>query len=110
MAAQLTVAIGVGLMLGLPGLLAWAGAALVGAVLFQLVNYVEHYGLLRQRTAGGGYERVQPHHSWNSDIPWAASYFTSSPATPTTITWPRGPTTRCATSRTRPRCPPATPA
>ncbi|MFD2787054.1 alkane 1-monooxygenase [Hymenobacter rubripertinctus] len=65
--AQLAAAVGVGLVFGWTGLLAWAGAALVGAVLFQLVNYVEHYGLLRQRTATGSYERVQPHHSWNSE-------------------------------------------
>ncbi|MDQ2768940.1 MAG: alkane 1-monooxygenase [Bacteroidota bacterium] len=49
------------------GLLAWLGAATVGYVLFQLVNYVEHYGLLRRRTVAGIYERVQPHHSWNSE-------------------------------------------
>ncbi|MDN5937672.1 MAG: alkane 1-monooxygenase [Salinisphaera sp.] len=36
---------------------------------FQLttVNYVEHYGLLRQRGANGRYERCQPHHSWNAN-------------------------------------------
>lgn len=36
---------------------------------FQLTsaNYVEHYGLLRARTADGEYERCQPHHSWNSN-------------------------------------------
>ena len=67
MAVQLGAVVIVGLVSGGPGLLAWAGAALVGAVLFQLVNYVEHYGLLRQRTAAGGYERVQPQHSWNSE-------------------------------------------
>jgi len=49
------------------GLLAWLAAAWVGYVLFQLVNYVEHYGLLRRQTAPGVYERVQPHHSWNSE-------------------------------------------
>jgi len=52
---------------GLSGLLGWLGAAAVGYVLFQLVNYVEHYGLLRRQTAPGHYERVQPHHSWNSE-------------------------------------------
>ena len=41
----------------------------MGYVLFQLVNYVEHYGLLRRQTAPGLYERVQPHHSWNSEYP-----------------------------------------
>ncbi|MEK9952676.1 MAG: alkane 1-monooxygenase, partial [Curvibacter sp.] len=30
-------------------------------------NYVEHYGLLRQRLPGGGYETPQPHHSWNTN-------------------------------------------
>lgn len=30
-------------------------------------NYVEHYGLLRQRDANGRYEAPQPHHSWNTN-------------------------------------------
>lgn len=30
-------------------------------------NYVEHYGLLRQRLASGQYEVPQPHHSWNTN-------------------------------------------
>lgn len=30
-------------------------------------NYVEHYGLLRERDFSGRYERCQPHHSWNSN-------------------------------------------
>lgn len=36
---------------------------------FQLTsaNYIEHYGLLRQRNANGSYERCQPHHSWNAN-------------------------------------------
>jgi len=36
---------------------------------FQLTsaNYVEHYGLLRERRSDGSYERCQPHHSWNSN-------------------------------------------
>lgn len=36
---------------------------------FQLTsaNYVEHYGLLRRKTASGDYERCRPHHSWNSN-------------------------------------------
>jgi alkane 1-monooxygenase len=36
---------------------------------FQLTsaNYVEHYGLLRQKKDNGRYERCQPHHSWNAN-------------------------------------------
>ncbi len=30
-------------------------------------NYIEHYGLLREKMSDGRYERQQPHHSWNSN-------------------------------------------
>ena len=30
-------------------------------------NYIEHYGLLRQKDDNGRYERCQPHHSWNAN-------------------------------------------
>lgn len=30
-------------------------------------NYIEHYGLLRNKDENGRYERCQPHHSWNSN-------------------------------------------
>ena len=41
--------------------------AFVGIVLLETVNYLEHYGLLRQRTQTGRWERVIPAHSWNSN-------------------------------------------
>jgi alkane 1-monooxygenase len=41
--------------------------ALVGIALLESVNYIEHYGLLRQRTSSGRYVRCAPEHSWNSD-------------------------------------------
>ena len=41
--------------------------AMVGIWLLESVNYLEHYGMLRQRTASGRYERVNPSHSWNSN-------------------------------------------
>ncbi|WP_019142362.1 alkane 1-monooxygenase [Noviherbaspirillum massiliense] len=36
---------------------------------FQLTsaNYIEHYGLLRQKLPSGRYEPCQPRHSWNSN-------------------------------------------
>ena len=34
--------------------------------LLELVNYVEHYGILRREISPGKYERVNPLHSWNS--------------------------------------------
>lgn len=30
-------------------------------------NYIEHYGLLREKLENGRYEPCQPHHSWNSN-------------------------------------------
>jgi alkane 1-monooxygenase len=41
--------------------------AVFGFALLETVNYLEHYGLLRQKTANGRYERCAPEHSWNSD-------------------------------------------
>ncbi|WP_067824511.1 alkane 1-monooxygenase [Nocardia inohanensis] len=41
--------------------------AVYGFSLLETVNYLEHYGLLRQKTASGRYERCTPEHSWNSD-------------------------------------------
>ena len=46
-------------------------AALVGVIAFlflECINYIEHYGLKRNKTESGRYERVQPHHSWNSNF------------------------------------------
>ena len=41
--------------------------AVFGFSLLEVVNYLEHYGLLRQKNAEGRYERCQPRHSWNSN-------------------------------------------
>ncbi len=61
------------------GLVAWLGVgivpyllvqAVVGFSLLEVVNYMEHYGMLRQKVGDGRrrrYERVDPSHSWNSN-------------------------------------------
>ena len=41
--------------------------AVFGFSMLESVNYLEHYGLLRQTTESGRYERCTPQHSWNSD-------------------------------------------
>jgi alkane 1-monooxygenase len=41
--------------------------AVVGFLLLETVNYIEHYGLSRKKIENGRYERVQPWHSWNSN-------------------------------------------
>lgn len=52
---------------GWAGLLAAVAAALVGVLLLESINYIEHYGLQRKPLPDGRYERVMPRHSWNSD-------------------------------------------
>ena len=42
-------------------------SGVVGFVLLETVNYIEHYGLLRLQTKSGRYERVREMHSWNSN-------------------------------------------
>ena len=42
-------------------------AAVIGFLLLETVNYIEHYGLQRKKTGEGKYERAMPEHSWNSD-------------------------------------------
>jgi len=41
--------------------------AVFGFSLLEVVNYIEHYGLMRQRLPNGRYERCRPEHSWNSN-------------------------------------------
>lgn len=41
--------------------------AFYGASLLEVINYIEHYGLLRQKEPSGRYERCTPAHSWNSN-------------------------------------------
>ena len=44
-------------------------AAVMGFLLLETVNYIEHYGLQRKININGKYERVQPFHSWISNHP-----------------------------------------
>lgn len=41
--------------------------AVLGAGLLETVNYIEHYGLLRERRPNGRYRRCTARDSWNSD-------------------------------------------
>jgi alkane 1-monooxygenase len=48
-------------------LLCFVGAAAIGILLLETVNYIEHYGLRRKPGRAGGHRRVHYVHSWNSD-------------------------------------------
>jgi alkane 1-monooxygenase len=43
------------------------GQAVISVCMLEAVNYLEHYGLRRQKRADGSYERIRPSHSWNSN-------------------------------------------
>lgn len=64
---QLAFAIGITLLFGWVGLGFYLTVSLLGVILLESVNYVEHYGLSRREVAEGIYEKVKPKHSWNSD-------------------------------------------
>jgi alkane 1-monooxygenase len=58
---------------GLIAIFGWSVApwlalqAVLGFSLLEVVNYLEHYGLRRERKEDGRYERCRPEHSWNSN-------------------------------------------
>ena len=43
-------------------------AAVIGIILLETVDYIEHYGLERKRINEHRYEDVTPIHSWNADF------------------------------------------
>lgn len=65
--AQLGYLVGVALLFGWQLLPFALAIALVGILLLESVNYIEHYGLRRRRLPNGRYEKVSPRHSWNSN-------------------------------------------
>ena len=42
-------------------------AGVIGFLLLETINYVEHYGLRRELLPSGNYEPVKPRHSWNAN-------------------------------------------
>lgn len=54
-------------LFGVSGFIFFIAQAIVGFSYLEVINYVEHYGLERRRTAKGTFEKVKAFHSWNSD-------------------------------------------
>ncbi|MEO6064849.1 MAG: alkane 1-monooxygenase, partial [Lysobacterales bacterium] len=67
-AVTLTAAVAFGVWLGAGALLAFLAQALIAAGSLEVINYVEHYGLTRDRCAHGRFERISHAHSWNSNF------------------------------------------
>lgn len=59
----------IALVFGWEIMLMFLAAATMGFLQLETVNYIEHYGLQREKLPSGTYERVRPDHSWNSNHP-----------------------------------------
>jgi alkane 1-monooxygenase len=44
----------------------FAAQSLVAIAIVEVINYIEHYGLIRKKSTQVEYERVKPEHSWDS--------------------------------------------
>lgn len=66
-AIQLAICMSIGLLFSWMVLVYFVGAAFMGILLLETVNYIEHYGLYRNKINEFRYEDVEPRHSWNSD-------------------------------------------
>jgi alkane 1-monooxygenase len=65
---QVGLMVAVALIFSVPTMLMAFAASVIGFSLLEVINYVEHYGLARQRS-GDNFKRVLPIHSWNSNHP-----------------------------------------
>ena len=60
-------------LIGVGGIFGWQVipyaiiVAIIGVLLLESVNYIEHYGLSRKMLENGRYEAVNHRHSWNSN-------------------------------------------
>jgi len=52
---------------GILGAIFFLIQALVAVLHLEVVNYIEHYGLIRQKLDNGKFEPTRPHHSWNAN-------------------------------------------
>jgi alkane 1-monooxygenase len=64
---ELLLLVGVVGLFGLRGGVYFILSSVIGFVLLECVNYIEHYGLERRKNESGRYEKVMPYHSWNSN-------------------------------------------
>jgi alkane 1-monooxygenase len=64
---QLAIVIGIYFIFGWQAMIGFIVSAIIGIILLETVNYIEHYGLERKKINDHRYEDVNPSHSWNSD-------------------------------------------
>jgi alkane 1-monooxygenase len=52
---------------GILGAICFIVQAFIAVLHLEVVNYIEHYGLVRQKLDNGKFEPTRPHHSWNAN-------------------------------------------
>ncbi len=75
LALQAILCLVIALAFGSGGLLVFVAQSAIAVSIIETFNYVQHYGLVRQRQADGSYEPPSPAHSWNSEHP-VSNWFT----------------------------------
>jgi alkane 1-monooxygenase len=71
---QSALIVGMAAVFGLRGVVYFLAQSVIAFSLLEVVNYIEHYGLLRSKKDDGTYEPVTPLHSWNSSN-WLTNRF-----------------------------------
>ena len=64
---QLSILVSILFIFNWKVLIFFIAAAIIGFLLLETVNYIEHYGLKRKKIGDAYYEKVLPIHSWNSN-------------------------------------------
>lgn len=64
---QAGMLVAIAVLFGWQTMLFYLGSAVIGFLLLETVNYIEHYGLRRKQIDGEYYEKTMPIHSWNSN-------------------------------------------
>ncbi|MDX1374079.1 MAG: alkane 1-monooxygenase [Burkholderiales bacterium] len=72
--ATFCVAAALGAVLGPLAVAFFFGQSAMAVVLLEAVNYIEHYGLQREKLADGRYERPAARHSWDA-YEWLSNAF-----------------------------------
>lgn len=49
------------------GIMLYGVQAFMAIIALEQINYIEHYGIVRQKVEAGRYEPVRLHHSWNAN-------------------------------------------
>lgn len=63
---QCTVMFLIFLLLGLNSVIFFFTQSLIAIVLLHVADYLQHYGLTRNKTPGGAYEKLSAKHAWNT--------------------------------------------